>query len=360
MPTQSTGFAPFSLPERPLAVSPDSVRPPRGLIVALLVMLALLAGMAIWQGPGLWRDLQILHNPVTLHDGQVIDGECTTRRGITDCSARLVYDFKGQSYDTVSGMAFVDFGSGDYLVDIVISGDRPELATMSIGIEKIWNRVIVFAAAVLLFGGGMVATMRQWLRARRHRRDWQGSGRLALVPVTITQVHRQRGAVTVSYRDGSGPVTVTRFTGPAGPLTLPDAVGAATGIAVRRDGGAQPVLLDEGLDRLDLTADERAAALSQIAVLTGAAENRPAPRRRRTWLRALVAVLVAAVVLVAAGLGYWLWYVTSGDAFNSPGKEINAILPAALSDWGCEQLHARFPKSHPPLGCVGADFSTWR
>ncbi len=347
---QVADFAPLSLPNRPLALARDSFAPPRGWVFTVLLMQVFLAGITAWQGPALWRDLQIARNPVTLHDGQVLDGECSTRRGITDRSARLVYDYGGQSYDTHSEMAFVDFGSRDYLVDIVISGDRPELATMSIGIDKIWNRSIFFGVFVLLFGGGALAMFGQVLRARRNRGAWAGAARLSLVPVTLTQVQKARGSQTVSYRAESGPVTVTRFAGAAGPLVMADGSGTMRGVAVRREGVAVPALLDEGLARLDLSPDERAAALSQIAATTG---RMPAPAHPpRRWLRRIVVTLLVLVLLAGGVFGYWLWYVTSGDAFNTPGKEINSLMPAALNGWGCEQLHARFPKSHPPTGCA--------
>lgn len=357
--SHASDFAPLTLPARPLTVVPEALAPARGIVLTLIVLLALAGGLTAWQGPALWRDIQISRNPVTLHDAQVLDGRCSTRRGITDCSARLVYTYQGRAYDTHSEMAFVDFSSSDYLVDVVISADRPELATMSIGLEKLWNRGIVFAVFILLFGGGAVGVLVQAWRNRRHRRDWQGAARLDLVPVTITQVQNARGAQIVTYRPASGPAMVTRFTGFAGPLSMPDATGTMKGVAVRREGVASPVLLDEVLDRLDLTADERASALSQIATTTTRTPGAPVRPRRNWRRRVLLGVLV--LVLIAAGLvGYWLWYVTSGDAFNTPGKEINAIMPSALNQWGCDQLHARFPKSHPPTGCVGVDFSTWR
>ena len=62
-------------------------------------------------------------------------------------------EFEFVSYNVLSDVKlfFVDFHSGDYTVDLVISGDKPELATISIAIEKFWNRVILLAVFLLGF-----------------------------------------------------------------------------------------------------------------------------------------------------------------------------------------------------------------
>ena len=114
-------------------------------------------GLGIWQGPGLWRDWQISQNPLTMPTGDLLDGECGTRRGLTDCEARLVYDCGGRSYDTHVSLAVLDFSSGDYEVELVISRDRPELATVSLGLDMLWNRLAVFAVFMLFFVGGPLA-----------------------------------------------------------------------------------------------------------------------------------------------------------------------------------------------------------
>nr|OAP92373.1 hypothetical protein A4U53_03730 [Rhizobium leguminosarum] len=67
------------------------------------------------------RDFQISQNPLTLENGDVQNGRCTTRRAVfTDCEARLVYSYGGRDYDTEVEVMFVDFHTGDYETGLVI------------------------------------------------------------------------------------------------------------------------------------------------------------------------------------------------------------------------------------------------
>jgi hypothetical protein len=59
-------------------------------------------------------------------------------------------------------------------------------------------------------------------------------------------------------------------------------------------------------------------------------------------------------------MGYWLWYVTSGDSHDAFGMEVNSLLPTSMNSWGCEQLKARFGDGPAPYGCVAGDYVSWR
>jgi hypothetical protein len=84
----------------------------------------------------------------------------------TDCEARLVYSYNGHDYDTEVEVMFVDFQTGDCETGLVISADHPELATISLGMDKLWNRVITLTVLPVLLGGlgvGMIfLTLRIW------------------------------------------------------------------------------------------------------------------------------------------------------------------------------------------------------
>jgi hypothetical protein len=67
------------------------------------------------------------------------------------------------------------------------------------------------------------------------------------------------------------------------------------------------------------------------------------------------------LLIVVGVVGFWLWYVTtSPTAFQSPGMDINNLMPAPLNEWGCEQLKKRFGQDRAPFGCVADDYTSWK
>lgn len=343
------------MPKAPFAL-------PAAFAFTVLIMSVLFVGLAIWQGPGLWRDIQISRNPQVLGNGRVLDGECSTRRGLTDCEARLVYDYNGQSYDKWVTLAFLDFSSSDYEVDVVISRDDPELATLSLGLDMLWNRLAVFAGFLLLFGGGAIAMLVTALHGRAANRAASAPGRLAAMPVNIAGINGRY----VSYADPAKPRRMLRTRLEAGqaPLWAVDEAGKTMGVAVKAEHVALPILLDAGLERLDLSAAEREAALAAFAEQQAGRQPAPTQQKqaRRNVARRLMIMLVSLAALFAVGVGgYWLYYVTSApDAFDSLGMEINNVMPGPLNLWGCAQLETRFGDGNAPFGCTADDYVSWK
>lgn len=365
-------FVDLPLPSRSIAITERPVAAPAGFLFTILIMLALFVGLTWWQGPGLWRDFQISQNPQTLPNADVLDGECNTRRGLTDCEARLVYDYNGQSYDTHVSLAFVDFSNQDYTVDVVISRDKPELATVTLGLEMLWNRLAVFGVFNLLFLAGAIGMIVAGVRAWSANRAVATPGRLTLVPVEVTEVKTIRGANYVTYAEvvkgkvaKGGPRT--RFADGQEPLMAADAEGKAVGVAVKAEHMGLPVLLDSKLERIGLTEIERQKALEAFhaeqerrgGIKPVAPPAKPSPMR--SLLIGLKATVVVVVVLAICGVGYWYYYVTSGpNAFDSLGMEINNVMPEPINLWGCTQLEARFGDERAPYGCTAADYSSWK
>src|SRR5262249_12621572 len=142
------------LPARPVSVRPEAVSAPRGYLFLTLLTLAVAAVMICWEGPGLLQDWEISKHPIILDDGRIENGNCTTHRGVfTDCEAHLAYSYDGQSYQKDVDIFFVDLHVGDYESGMAISADHPEMATLTIGLDKLWNRIVSFAVFVLIIAG---------------------------------------------------------------------------------------------------------------------------------------------------------------------------------------------------------------
>lgn len=359
------------LPNRSLAIAPRPFAMPAGFLFTVVLLSALAIGLVIWQGPGLWRDWQINQDPQTLEDWDLRDGECSSRRGLTDCEADITYSFKGKTYEKHISLAFLDFSSGDYLVDVVIARGNPDLATLSLGLDMLWNRLIVFGVVMLLCVGGTLGMIVNALGTLAGNRAAATPGRLTLVPVDIAEVKNSAGRAMVSYVDHlkgrANRTTRTHFAKGQEPLIGLDEAGKPVGLAVKLDHVAIPVLLDSNLERLEIADSERQAALAAFYAeqeQRGAAlAANPLPKAKRgpNIVRGLLAGGVVIILAVVAFFGFWLYYVMAApDAFDSVGIEINNIMPEPLNTWGCEQLYARFGDERAPFGCAADDHVSWK
>lgn len=359
-------FSDIKLPSRPLSIKRNPLAHGTWYLLAFVMMAGLAAFLAVWQAPGLVRDYQISQNPVILADGDIVDGECTTRRGITDCEARLVYSYDGQDYDTHVSMAFLDFHSGDYMVELVISGDQPALATLSLGLDMLWNRLAVFTVLFVLVAGAGIGLLVKALQVRASNAHWRQPGLLTLVPVEIASNRKVTGGALISYIDRlKGPkskrISFARFGRNAAPLLTAGDAGDTVAVAVRHPDAALPALLDAALLRLDLTDAERETMLASIAAPPAIIPGSSGPSLGVRLLRALGAFVAIIAVIAIAVLGYWVWYVTSASSqFDSIGMEINNMLPAPLNSWGCDQLEQRFTPERAPFGCTTDDYVSWK
>ncbi|MDV3249975.1 hypothetical protein DevBK_01385 [Devosia sp. BK] len=359
------------LPSRSLTLAPKPFAVPAGFLFTLVILSAMAIGLAWWQGPGLLRDWEVSRDPVVLDEWDMVDGECSSRRGLTDCEANVTYSYDGQDYQKYITLAFFDLSSGDYTVDLVVSRDNPDLATLSLGLDMLWNRTIVMAVFMLLFGGGAIAMLFAGLQAGRANRAVAGPGRLNVVPVEVIEVKKVRGKDAVTYLDNirspSKRNIRTFMDKGQEPLIGYDEAGKPVGLAVLHEQSKTPILLDSRLERIEMTESERQAALAAFDAeqeqrgVVRAANPSPTVKRGPNILRGLAAGLGVIVLAVVAFFGFWLYYVTSApDAFDSIGIEINNIMPEPLNTWGCEQLYKRFGDDRAPFGCTADDYQSWK
>jgi hypothetical protein len=358
------------LPDRPIKIDPNSISRSSGTLLSAALIGALLAFMAVWQIPSLLRDTEIRKAPVILQDGDVQDGQCTTRQAIfVDCSAHVSYDYEGQHYESDVSLFFIDFHSGDYSVDLVISGEKPELATISIALDKYWNRVVLLAVFLLGFAAMVGAGILAALRVARARRQLAVPGRLSLVRVEVEATGSAWSRDQFSYQEpNSEAANSTLFDKGTAPLLLWDDAGVQHGYAVKHENVSVPVLLDRGLNRIDLTAEERSQMLAVIATAESAAKPPQAPSTPSAGRTALSFVLtklrqaLLLIVLIVIGVvGYWLYYALAAtDQFDQIGMDINNMMPAPMNEWACDQLQLRFGDQNAPFGCTADDFTSWK
>jgi len=359
------------LPSRPLSLARNVISTPNAYFWSTPIILALAIFLFVSEAPGVIRDFQISQNPLVLENGDVQNGRCTTRKAIfTDCEARLVYNYGGRDYDTEVEVMFVDFHTGDYETGLVISADHPELATMSLGLDMLWNRIITLTVFVILLGGMSLGMIFLGIRIWRVKGQLRRPAMLTPVPVEVTAFDRKRGVLSITYNDKiaadkTGRSAYTRMKNGEEPLIVGEAKGKAIGLAVRHGNTALPVLLDDRLQRVELTDDERAAALASLASQQEGDRNATVlveePKKAVSIWKRLQIFFGVLLLIVVGVVGFWLWYVTSSTTqFQSPGMDINNLMPAPLNEWGCQQLKKRFGQDRAPFGCVADDYTSWK
>lgn len=365
-------LAQIKLPSRPLSLKRGVISVPAAYYFSIPVLLVILAVMLVAEGPGILRDYQISKDPLEIESGD-INGSCKTRKAIfTTCEADLSYEHAGVSYTKEVEVMFVDFHSGDYETGLVISAKNPELATISLGLDMLWNRIITLGVFVALLGFGSLAMLFTLIRVLRARLQLRHPAPLTVIPVALTAVAEKRSRLFVTYADTVRDAKTKRqsFTH-LERGRIPVVVGHTgkhdIALAVWHGNTALPVLLDDQLERIDLSNEERVQALASIAPMVasqvqeasstaGAAiKKQPGLLRRLGTFVAIVAVIIIAV------FGYWLWYVTAAPSqFNSPGMDLNNMMPAAVNEWGCARLQERFADGPAPFGCTAVDYRSWK
>lgn len=364
-------FPTITLPTRPLVLKRGAISTPLAYYFSTPILLAIAVFMVVTEGPGILRDYKINQNPLVIENAG-ISGNCTTRKAVfTTCEVDLSYEHGGQRYEKDVDVMFVDFHTGDYETGLVISADRPDLATITLGLDMLWNRIITLAAFALLLGGGSLAMIFLALRILRVRSQLRRPAHLTPIPVEITGMDKKRNRLAVTYADRLSErktkrVAYTRFEAGQEPIIVGDAGSNPVALAVWHGNTSLPILLDDRLERIEMSAQERADALAPLYAATTPTDTQPMlptlPTKKGLSLRRRLALLLVFMLLIVGSIfGYWLWYVTAAPSqFNSPGMDINNMMPEALNQWGCSQLQKRFADDRAPFGCTAADHLSWR
>ena len=265
-----------AFPRRAIQIKNTGLSGGIALSFAMIVCLALGIFLLWYQGPGILRDYKISQNPVVDDNASLRKGECKTRQLImTDCKADIIFkDSAGKTAQESVSFMFFDMKSGGYDVEIIRSGDDPSLVTLDLGVEKLWDRIFTMAVFTVLLIGGAIAVLFSMIRVRRLNRKMSKPLVLKPVSVMVTGIQSNYGMRNVFYsfidQAGKKKKRASRFKKKEEPFYLSVAAGTKgdeiSALAVLPQGCDLPVLLDENLDRLDLTAQEKQAIQNALAV----------------------------------------------------------------------------------------------
>ncbi|HKU97556.1 MAG TPA: hypothetical protein VJR58_19865 [Vineibacter sp.] len=247
-----------AFPRRPMRILRTGVPSVIFLGFLALFVLALGVGMAVWMTPGILRDLEIGKNPVEEPQARISNGKCRSKLVLVTCEANIAYAVAGKRYATHVEFSFVDVHFGDYTANVVRSATKPELATLDIGLEAMWNRIGTLIGFLALFLGGAVALALNAVRNMRLKAIAKSTDRLTPVIVGVTQIAKNMFGknVTCAY---AGTGRVRKFAERLRKTEEPFFLSANQALAVLPGDATTPILVDEALSRLDLTDAERHA-----------------------------------------------------------------------------------------------------
>lgn len=264
-----------AFPRRPILVKNAGLSGGAVLSFAVLVCLALGVFILWSQGPGIMRDYKISQNPVVDENATLSNGTCKTRQLImTNCKADITFTDGAEKKQSVDFM-FIDMNRSGYDVEVVRSGDDPSLVTLDLGVEKLWDRIFTISLFAVFLIGGSIAAVFAMLKTRKLNRLMQKPLVLKAMPVTVTAIQKNYGIRNVFYSftnaAGKKKKRASRFKKKEEPFYLKPEL--ATGksnemqaLAVLPEGWELPVILDHDLNRLDLTAEEKATIRTALSV----------------------------------------------------------------------------------------------
>lgn len=255
-----------AFPKRPLGIIRTGVTTP---LLPYLLGFAFIMGAALiglWQAPGIFRDLAVAAAPVVDETADIRNGRCNVTRGIlAECEAEVVYLLNGETVSQTLTYVFFDPTPGDYSVGVVRSQSDPSLVTLDLGIDTLWNRLIVSGLAIAILAGIGLALLLDGLRKSRTHRDVRRPATQRPVRVTIDNMTKVLGGHIVAYsfvsQEGRKRRAKVRFGKDEYPFMLPGGDGASA-LAILPDNAQHAILLDEELRRLDLQDTERATIIA--------------------------------------------------------------------------------------------------
>ncbi|WP_375451660.1 hypothetical protein [uncultured Devosia sp.] len=262
-----------AFPTRPVQIAKSGINSPLGSVAFALILFGLLIAGALWVGPNLTRDFIIQADPVEVPEADISNGECSTYRGIvTSCGADIAYEIKGKSVTASLSYLFLDPSNSDYEVSVIRSASHPSMATLSLGLDMLWNRAIVAGAIALALLAGGLALLRTARGAARFQRSL--SEPVELVPVAATVSIARKllfGLLGTTYSvkytlDGKKYLNAhSGFRGKERPFVLGlDGKKTVLLAAIPRRGGML-ILLDAALNRVEFTDAEREAIGAAMA-----------------------------------------------------------------------------------------------
>ncbi len=263
-----------ALPKRQFRLKDQTTK--RGGLMSIFFMQILFLAMGIgclaWvylgMLPEIQRDWTISKDAVPFTEARISNGKCRTTNFIfNDCKVDISYT-NASKYPVKKHveLTFLDFHSGSYSVEAVRSASNPDLVTLDLSIETLWNRIGLALGLVgfglLMFVGGFIIT-RKSLKTRKQVFALN-EAKLRPVSVNILKQGQNNGYTVITYTHEEGGIKKKYnvsfkkqvpflLSSPPNAKTM----AGATALGLAADGVDHVFLVDEELSRLDIDDMER-------------------------------------------------------------------------------------------------------
>lgn len=247
------------LSSRPIFISRPGIASSLGAFIAALLLLCFASVFIKSEVPDIYRDYIINKSPLIIESADISHGKCRMKYSITICSADVEYNYKNEEHASEINIMFLDVSRGNYTTDVVISSEHPELATLTLGLDKLNNRIIAAGGliAILLFLA--IFSLNNSVKFFRAGRKAKCLSTLTLVPVDLGDIRKSFFMRVQPYtyigEDKKKIKLASLMKRNEQPIYLDDSMKQAW--AVLLNDANIPVLLDDRLMRLDLSDTER-------------------------------------------------------------------------------------------------------
>ena len=137
-------------------------------VVSILMFGAMLAGAVAYTAPALVSDWQVRDSARPIAGAQVTEGRCSTQLFFEICNAKLLVPTPSGRVARRLTYAFTGVHVGAYGVRVLADPQCPELATIDMALDRLWNRTVTLAGIAFLLLAFTVLPAIALVRNRRH------------------------------------------------------------------------------------------------------------------------------------------------------------------------------------------------
>ncbi|PZQ57509.1 MAG: hypothetical protein DI555_00840 [Novosphingobium pentaromativorans] len=253
------------LPNRAIAVRRHGFADRFRMLFISVVLGLVSIGTAVVVWPGLYADYRIKQAPVEVPEASLVSAECKTKKMSVNCEAGIAYPRDGETKIRTVDFSFFGLDKGDYETTVVAERGNPDNITLSLAIDKFWNRFIGSLAIVVLLGWVSILMGRRFIHLSATLKAFREPAVLQPVWARITMRSKKLGGNRIVYfpvtglRKGMGITTI--FKKSETPWMHYDPVQDETFVLAAAHPRARlPIMLDENFDRLVLSDEETHAA----------------------------------------------------------------------------------------------------
>ncbi|MFC7066664.1 hypothetical protein [Brucella rhizosphaerae] len=261
------------LPVRPIKVKKHGFADKWRLLFFAIVFALISVVVTVAWGPGLYSGYLIKNDPLIIEDATIFDGNCRSKKMITECKAMLSYRYDGENKLKSVDFSFLSLSSGDYETDVVVQKSNPNNATLTLALDEFWNRLSVGVVLVGIMIGSSILFIKRFSLISKSISATKTASLMQLCWAKIVSRKESMGRVKLGYtplvEQPKKRTVLSSFSKDEVPYLYYDEKSDETfglaAVPTHNTRSVLPVLLDDQFERLELTAAERESLEQALA-----------------------------------------------------------------------------------------------